>query len=486
MEEIGDIESLDREELLLLLRQRDEKLRESQVKFDSLARNASAAVFFVSGEGELKCFTDPPKEFPCHGRSSPPSCHISRLIHPDDLPAVMAHFQDIIDGRATSDLGIDCRITGDENKWINARATPIRSEDGALKYVLGLARDISESRKRDETLKVAMDAAENARRRVEQISGDISRDILSFYEDVRTNLDFIKNQGAMLDRSAAGAVERAHKAITMLGTRVSEIISSPGRDEALPPPAPVFMDANFLVDVVIKTIGGEAKEKGVTLKNMVAPQTRIYADPLIIQKILCSLSSINIDLLSGEEEVEFFAPTGQPGAIAIRGPLPKSGNEYELAELLAPAEEMVTRLGGKLTFLAEDGWGVFYVRLPFRRPLALLADDDENLLFLMKTYMDLIGVDVMEATNGMVALELARTRQPDIVISDYMMPLKDGFELLCALRDNPSTMQTPVVIITSIKEARLREKLFLNGANDLLQKPLTERELIPRIRRFIA
>ncbi|MDH5637339.1 MAG: response regulator [Nitrospinota bacterium] len=487
MEETKDIESLDRKELIQLLRQQDEKLRESQARFDSLARNASAAVFIVSEEGELKCFTDPPKEFPCHGQSRPSSGHISRLIHSGDLPAVMAHFQDIVDGKTTADLGIDCRIAGDDSKWVNARATPIRSKDGALKYVLGLARDISEMKKRDATLKVAMETAESAQRRMEKLSGDISTSIFTFYEDARTNFELIKKQAAMLDTSAAGAVERAQEALSKLGSKISEIKSSPGQEEAPSPPTPVFMDANYLVDVVIKTISGEAAEKGASLQNLVAPQTRIHADPLMIQTILGSLANIAIDMRPGGGKVEFSAPTGQPGAIAIRTtPLPGDWEEDELAERLLPVEEVITRMEGKLTSRAEDGGLAFYVNLPFRRPLALLADDDENLLFLLKTYMDLIGVDVMAATNGKEALEMARTRRPDIVITDYMMPLMDGLELLCALRENPTTMQTPVVIITSIKEAQLREKLFVHGANDLLQKPLTERELIPRIRRFIA
>ena len=486
MEEIENVEAMDRRKLIKLLRRQEEELKESQARFDGLARTASATVFLVSGDGDLECFTDPPEKFPCHGRSRQPAGHITRIIHPEDLPAVEAHLREIMDGTAPAGEGVVCRIAGDHSKWIKAKATAVHSGDGSLKYFLGLARDISEEKKQEEALKSATQTAELCRQRIERLTRDISSSLSTFYEDARSSLEIVNSQGAALDTSAAGAVERAREALAMLGTSMSQIISSAAREDQLSPLRPVFMDAGYLIDVVIKTIRSEAEGKGVALKNMVPPQTRILADPVQIQKALGGLAGMVMDMCGGEGNLEFYAPPGRNGAITLRAPMPKGANADELASSFCPVETIISRLDGKLTTRSQDGALEFYVSLPYRPPLAVLADDDENLLFLMKTYMDLIGVDVLEASDGKQALELARTRKPDIVITDYMMPVMDGLGLLCAMRDNPATARTPVIIITSAQEARLREKLFLHGADDLLQKPLTERELIPRIRRFIA
>jgi PAS domain S-box-containing protein len=115
------------------------------------------------------------------------------------------------------------------------------------------------------------------------------------------------------------------------------------------------------------------------------------------------------------------------------------------------------------------------------RPRVLVADDNSD----MRDYIaGLLGGDyeVLLAADGGAALELARTQAPDLVLSDVMMPRVDGFGLLRALRADPLTARTPVVLVS----ARAGEEATVDGldagADDYLVKPFSGRELVARVR----
>ncbi len=89
--------------------------------------------------------------------------------------------------------------------------------------------------------------------------------------------------------------------------------------------------------------------------------------------------------------------------------------------------------------------------------------------------------DVVTAGNGRKALQEAKEHLPDLVLSDVMMPEMDGFQLLAALREDPSTASVPVVLLS----ARAGEDSLIegmqSGADDYLVKPFTARELMARV-----
>src|SRR5262249_54539909 len=89
--------------------------------------------------------------------------------------------------------------------------------------------------------------------------------------------------------------------------------------------------------------------------------------------------------------------------------------------------------------------------------------------------------DVRGAADGEEALALARELKPDLVISDVMMPNLDGFELLRALRDDPHTRDTPIMLLSARAGEEARIDGIGAGADDYLVKPFGARELIARV-----
>ncbi len=111
----------------------------------------------------------------------------------------------------------------------------------------------------------------------------------------------------------------------------------------------------------------------------------------------------------------------------------------------------------------------------------LLVDDNAD----MRRYVTrILGAywEVETAADGLTALEAARRRIPDLVLTDVMMPGMDGFELLHALRKEPGTSRVPVVMLSARAEREAAIEGLDAGADDYLVKPFTACELIARVR----
>jgi signal transduction histidine kinase/DNA-binding response OmpR family regulator len=114
------------------------------------------------------------------------------------------------------------------------------------------------------------------------------------------------------------------------------------------------------------------------------------------------------------------------------------------------------------------------------RSLVLLADDNAD----MRDYVRRLlaeRYEVVAVADGQAALEMARRRRPDLVLSDVMMPRLDGFGLLQALRADPDLREVPIVLLSARagEEAKIEGLEF--GADDYLVKPFSARELVARV-----
>jgi PAS domain S-box-containing protein len=117
---------------------------------------------------------------------------------------------------------------------------------------------------------------------------------------------------------------------------------------------------------------------------------------------------------------------------------------------------------------------------PGRRPRVLLADDNAD----MRDYVSrLLGdrYDTIVVADGRAALEAVRRHRPDLVLSDVMMPVLDGFGLLSAIRADPALRDVPVILLSARAGEEARAEGLDAGADDYLTKPFSARELLARV-----
>jgi len=112
----------------------------------------------------------------------------------------------------------------------------------------------------------------------------------------------------------------------------------------------------------------------------------------------------------------------------------------------------------------------------------LVADDEPDVLELVRPGLASAGYLVITAGDGREALEKVRLEKPDLVLLDLNMPVLSGFDVCKALKSNAATSQIPLVILTAMTMEVDRIVALEIGADDYVTKPFSPRELVLRIR----
>jgi signal transduction histidine kinase len=114
-------------------------------------------------------------------------------------------------------------------------------------------------------------------------------------------------------------------------------------------------------------------------------------------------------------------------------------------------------------------------------PLVLVTDDNMQARQLLRRIFEREGFRVEEATDGFVAVEMARALQPDLILMDIQMPGMDGFEAVRILRDEPRTARVPIIVVTAAaRDPADVTRGFGLGADDYMVKPFNATELVAR------
>jgi DNA-binding response OmpR family regulator len=117
----------------------------------------------------------------------------------------------------------------------------------------------------------------------------------------------------------------------------------------------------------------------------------------------------------------------------------------------------------------------------------VLVEDDEILSKVLFTELKDAGFEVSQAFDGEAGLELVRSKQPNLVLLDILLPKKQGFEVLEELKKSPTTKDIPVILLTMLGEDEDIKKGLRLGANDYLVKSShAVAEIVEKVKNFFA
>lgn len=114
----------------------------------------------------------------------------------------------------------------------------------------------------------------------------------------------------------------------------------------------------------------------------------------------------------------------------------------------------------------------------------LIVDDDAEIRKLEKIILDKEGFTVIEAEDGASALEIAKAKMPDLIISDVMMENVNGFMLYEFLRDDPKTEKIPMILVTG--KAHTAGAWKMDPHIEYLQKPVAPHDLLAAVKKRIG
>jgi signal transduction histidine kinase/DNA-binding response OmpR family regulator len=168
-------------------------------------------------------------------------------------------------------------------------------------------------------------------------------------------------------------------------------------------------------------------------------------------------------------------PKPQPGAATGTGVVASEEwliNLYRRAELFPAMASL--RGAAKPVELGKRG----------RRPVALVADDEPDMRRFLRSQLDQ-DYDVLEAADGLQAMEKATQFLPDIILLDMMMPEMDGLAVCRELRKREDTAAVPIILLTARADEETKFNALELGANDFLAKPFSSTELHARIKNLV-
>jgi CheY-like chemotaxis protein len=117
----------------------------------------------------------------------------------------------------------------------------------------------------------------------------------------------------------------------------------------------------------------------------------------------------------------------------------------------------------------------------------LLVDDSQTALIVARSILEKrTGYQCVTASDGLEAVTKANDEHPDLVLMDVVMPRMNGFEACKKMREQATTRDTPIVLLTTRGEENYMEAGFQCGCNDYLTKPINGEELVRLLQSYLG
>ena len=412
---------------------------------------------------------------------------------------------------------------------------PVFNPDGSPQMIVAYGLDITDRVNAEQQLRHAKLAAESAVRARELFLANMSHEI-------RTPMNAILGMSQLLAKTVLLPEQDSYRqAITTSAEHLLVIINDILDLSKLEAGKMTLEEMGFtpthLLAELEQTLHYKAVEKGLLLRTRVAATVPpvLIGDPYRIRQVLLNLAgnaikfteagrvTVTCDLLSTDAEgraaIEFrVADTGigiEPEFVRslfqeFSQEDPSVTRKYGGTGLgLSISRNLLRLMGCEVEAESVKGMGTvmrFVLPLPVGTPADLVAKDplppNSHLLpglrakrvllvednrfnrQIAKTFLDHAFVDVTEAENGAVAVELAKTQDFDLVLMDIQMPVMDGYAATALLRQQLG-LSVPIVALTANAIKGEREKCLDAGMDDYLTKPFREDELLRKVSRWV-
>jgi two-component system cell cycle response regulator DivK len=115
----------------------------------------------------------------------------------------------------------------------------------------------------------------------------------------------------------------------------------------------------------------------------------------------------------------------------------------------------------------------------------LVVEDTPDTRELVRLLLEFEGFRVLEAENGLEAVEVALRERPDAILMDMSLPLMDGCQATRRIRERPELANVPIIACTAHNRWEWRGKAIVAGCTDFMTKPLDTRGLISMLSRYL-
>jgi len=115
----------------------------------------------------------------------------------------------------------------------------------------------------------------------------------------------------------------------------------------------------------------------------------------------------------------------------------------------------------------------------------LVVDDEPNIVALLESRLQADGYDVISAGDGLSALNMARSENPDLIILDLMLPEMDGYKVCAMLKFDVKHMTTPIIMLTARAQESDQQMGVAMGADAYFVKPFDGKQLMGKVKELL-
>ncbi len=444
------------------------------------------------------------------------------VVHPEDRPRVSALWTDSLQARSPFHAEFRLRRRDGEWRYAEARAAPVLAPDGAVREWVGVNSDITERRRAEDAAVEAKELAEAANRAKSQFIANMSHElrtplsaVIGYSEMLAEEIEDVGQTHLLADVTKIESSARHLLGLINDVLDLSKIEAGRMTVEAVD-----FDVAAMLDEVVNGTESLVARKDNSLALDAGEGLGRMRSDELKIKQCLMNLVGNAAKFTEGGV-ITLRARRDGPERVVFEVEDTGIGMTAEQMSRLfgrfAQADEATTRqfggsglglaitrafaqrLGGDVTVDSEPGRGSLF-RLTLAAEVRsdsggsdavvpiveeadaeaapdpaegghriLVVDDDPAARDLLARFLKREGFNVTGAADGRAGLTLARALRPQAILLDVEMPKMDGWSVLHALRQDPSLVDTPIVMVSVKDEQNLAYAL---GATDYLLKPV--------------
>jgi PAS domain S-box-containing protein len=498
-------------------------LQHSEERFRSLIEATSQIVWSTNAKGEF--VTEQPQWTAFTGQSFDEFKGWGWLntIHPDDRVHIAEAWTNSVANRALYDIEMRLRRYDGEYRYMHIRGVPIVNTDGSIREWIGRHTDITERKQFEMALAKAKELAEAASHAKSEFLANMSHEL-------RTPLNGILGYAQVLQRSKRlneeerSQIQVIYQCGSHLLTLINDILDLSKIEAQKVELIPTDFHFPAFLQGVAEMCRIRAEQKGIQFYYQLASELPIgiQADEKRLRQVLINLLSNAIKFTDTgsvtftisyalENKIRFeVRDTGigilQDKLQAIFLPFEQVGDNRRQTEGtglgLAISQKIVELMGSTIHVHSQVGVGsVFWfdVNLPTAdewvkasqtdergqilgikhyNPKVIVIDDKWANRSVIMNLLSPIGFDVVEASNG-------EEFQPDLVITDLLMPQLDGFGLIGRIRESEVFKELTIIVSSASVFESDRERSLEVGGNDFLPKPVQAIELFQKLRQHL-
>ncbi|MEG4269021.1 PAS domain S-box protein [Microcoleus sp. Pol12A4] len=510
-------------------KQAEDAIKQSEERYRSLIAATSQIVWTADGEGRCP---DLPSWRAYTGQTEAEVIGLGWLdaIHPDDRERTAQVWMEAAQTKTLYDIEYQIRAADGNYRYFQVRGVPILNEDGSIREWVGTCSDIHDRKQAEFLMAKAKEAAEAASRAKSEFLANMSHEL-------RTPLNGIMGYAQILQRSKSlnqeerSRIDVIYQCGSHLLTLINDILDLSKIEAQKVELMPTDFHFPAFLQGVAEMCRIRAELKGIQFHFPSSPELPIgiRADEKRLRQVLINLLSNAIKFtdegtvtfivsFATEEKIRFeIRDTGtgiaQDQLQAIFQPFEQVGDRRRQTEGtglgLAISQRIVELMGSTIQVQSEMNVGSIFwfdvnlsqadewvktsqidhrgqiIGIKDRQPKIVVIDDKWANRSVVSNLLSPLGFEVSEANDGQEGWEKILEVQPDLIVTDLLMPELDGFELIKRVRESDNFKDIIIIVSSaSVFEADQYRSLEAGG-NSFIPKPVQATELLQKLQQYL-